>query len=60
MFTYEFISLRDTAKYKNDELNEVIRNGINSRYTMEFLDLWETLNNSDLKIRKIWKKWYGF
>lgn len=40
MFTYEFISLRDTAKYKNDELNEVIRNGINSRYTMKFLDLW--------------------
>lgn len=60
MFTYEFISLRDIAKYKNDELNEVIRNGINSRYTMKFLDLWETLNNSDLKIRKIWKKWYGF
>lgn len=41
----EFISLTDIAKYKSDEPNDVIRNWLRNRDTLEFLGLWESLNN---------------
>lgn len=48
-FENEFISLTDIARYKSDEPNDVIRNWIRNRDTMEFLGLWESLHNSEFK-----------
>ena len=48
-FQNDFISLTDIAKYKSDEPNEVIRNWMRSKDTIEFLGLWEVLNNPGFK-----------
>ena len=46
----DYISLTDIAKYKNTkEANEIIRNWLRNRNTIEFLGLWEKLNNKDFK-----------
>ena len=45
----EFISLTDIAKYKSNAPNDVIKNWMRSRETLEFLGLWETLHNPDFK-----------
>ena len=45
----EFISLTDIARYKSDEPNDVIKNWLRNRETLEFLGLWESLNNPDFK-----------
>ena len=44
----DFISLTDIAKYKNpDHADDVIRNWLRNRNTIEFLGIWERLNNPD-------------
>ncbi len=48
-FQNEFISLTDIAKYKSDDPNDVIKNWMRSRDTVEFLGLWETLHNPNFK-----------
>ena len=48
-FQNEFISLTDIAKYKSNAPNDVIKNWMRSRETLEFLGLWETLHNPDFK-----------
>ena len=48
-FQNEFISLTDIAKYKSDDPNAVIQNWMRNRDVLEFLGLWESLNNSDFK-----------
>lgn len=45
----DYISLTDIAKYKSDEPNDVIRNWMRSKDTIEFLGLWEQLNNPNFK-----------
>ena len=45
----EFISLTDIAKYKSDMPHDVIKNWMRSLETIEFLGLWERLNNPDFK-----------
>ena len=46
----DYISLTDIAKYKEDsEANEIIRNWMRNRNTIEFLGLWEHLYNPDFK-----------
>lgn len=46
----DYISLTDLAKYKNSESpNEVIRNWLRNRMTIEYLGVWETLYNPDFK-----------
>lgn len=45
----DFISLTDIAKYKSDEPNEVIRNWLRAKDTIEFLGLWEMLHNPNFK-----------
>lgn len=45
----DYISLTDIAKYISDEPNDVIRNCMKSKDTIEFLDLLEQLNNPNLK-----------
>ncbi|MFV0517401.1 MAG: KilA-N domain-containing protein [Aminipila sp.] len=47
----DYISLTDIAKYKNSEFPaDVIKNWLRNRSTIEFLGLWEQLNNSDFKL----------
>ena len=48
-FQNEYISLTDIAKYKSDEPNDVIKNWMRNRDTIEFLGLWESLHNQDFK-----------
>jgi len=46
----DFISLTDIAKYRNQlEPFSVINNWIRARSTIEYLGLWEKLNNHDFK-----------
>ena len=46
----DFISLTDIAKAKNpDEPKDVVKNWLRSKTTIEFLGLWEKINNSDFK-----------
>ena len=46
---YEYISLTDIAKYKSEAPNDVIKNWMRNRETLEFLGLWESLHNPDFK-----------
>ncbi len=44
----DFVSLTDIAKYKNqDEPRYVIQNWMKTRFSIEFLWLWEILNNKN-------------
>ena len=46
----DFISLTDIALNKNaEEPKDVVKNWMRSRTTIEFLGLWEQLNNPDFK-----------
>ena len=46
----DYISLTDIAKYKDEkEANEIIRNWLRNRNSIEFLGLWEKLYNPDFK-----------
>ena len=45
-FKNDYISLTDIARYKNsDDPRFVIQNWMRNRNTLEFIGLWETLNN---------------
>ena len=43
--TDDYISLTDIAKYKSDDSSATIQNWMRRRDTIEFLGLWEALNN---------------
>ena len=44
----DYICITDIAKYKDPERSdEIIRNWIRNRNTIEFLGIWEQLNNPD-------------
>jgi len=46
----DYISLTDIAKYKNaTNADDVIKNWMRNRNTIELLGFWETLNNPDFK-----------
>lgn len=45
----DHISLTDIARYRSDEPTAVISNRMRSKDTIEFLELWEQLNNPDFK-----------
>jgi len=46
----EYICITDIAKYKNsDRTDDLIRNWLRNRNTIEFLGIWEQLNNPDFK-----------
>ena len=45
----DYISLTDIARYKNDAPDDVIKNWMRNRDTIEFLGLWEQLNNPEFK-----------
>jgi hypothetical protein len=47
---YSYISLTDIAKYRNQvEPFAVINNWLRTRSTLDFVGLWEKLNNPDFK-----------
>ena len=47
----DFISLTDMAKYKNIQATGlVISHWLSTRYTVEFLGIWETMNNPDFNV----------
>jgi len=41
----DYISLTDIARFKNKRTDDVIRNWLRTRNTLEFLGLWEKINN---------------
>src|SRR5690606_34087975 len=46
----DYISLTDIARYKNpSEPKDVVKNWMRSRTTIEFIGLWEHLNNPNFK-----------
>ena len=46
----EYICITDIAKYKNQKRSDdLIRNWLRNRNTIEFLGIWEQLNNPDFK-----------
>lgn len=46
----DYISLTDIARYRNpEEPKDVVKNWMRNRSTIEFLGLWEQLNNPDFK-----------
>jgi KilA-N domain len=47
----DYISLTDIAKHRNpDTPADIVKNWLRSRSTIEFLGLWEQLNNPDFKL----------
>jgi len=47
----DFISLTDIAKYKNiDAPADIVKNWMRNRSTIDFIGLWEKLNNPDFKL----------
>ncbi len=49
-FKNDYISLTDIARYKNNhEPKDVVKNWLRVRDTIEFLGLWETINNPNFK-----------
>lgn len=47
----DYISLTDIAKYRNSNAPaDIVKNWLRSRSTIEFLGLWERLNNPDFKL----------
>lgn len=46
----EYISLTDIARYKNaEEPKDVVKNWLRNKNTLEFLGLWERINNPEFK-----------
>jgi hypothetical protein len=47
---FDYISLTDIAKYRSfSETDDIIKNWIRNRSTVEYLGLWEKLNNPNFK-----------
>lgn len=47
----DYISITDIARYRNSEAPaDVVKNWLRNRSTIEFLGLWEKLNNSQFKL----------
>jgi hypothetical protein len=45
----DFISLTDIARFKSEDPSAVISNWMRNRNTIEYLGIWETLNNPEFK-----------
>ena len=47
----DYISLTDIARYKNADFTaDVVKNWMRNRSTIEFLGVWEQINNSNFKL----------
>lgn len=45
----DYISLTDIARYKSDHPDDVVKNWLRNRSTIEFLGVWESLHNPSFK-----------
>ena len=45
----DYISLTDIARYKDTRTDDIIKNWLRNRTTIEFLGIWETINNPHFK-----------
>lgn len=45
----DYISITDIAKYKSDAPDDVVKNWMRNRETIEYLGLWEQINNPGFK-----------
>lgn len=49
-FRNDYVSLTDIARYKNkEEPKDVVKNWLRVKNTIEFLGLWESINNPNFK-----------
>ena len=49
-FKNDYVSLTDIARYKNkEEPKDVVKNWLRVKNTIEFLGLWESINNPNFK-----------
>ncbi|MDW3988265.1 KilA-N domain-containing protein [Staphylococcus saprophyticus] len=46
----DYISLTDIARYKSDTPADVIKTWLRSKDTIQFLGVWESINNPDFKV----------
>ncbi len=46
----DYISLTDIAKYKNSEAGLVISHWLSTRFAIEFMGIWEQINNPNFKV----------
>ncbi len=46
----DYISLTDIAKYKNSEAGLVISHWLSTRFTLEFMGIWEQMYNPNFKV----------
>lgn len=46
----DYISLTDIAKYKNPEAGLVISHWLSTRFAIEFMGIWERINNPNFKV----------
>lgn len=46
----DYISLTDIARYKNSEAGLVISHWLSTRFTVEFMGIWEQMHNPDFKV----------
>ena len=52
----EYICITDIARYKSaDRTDVIIGNWLRNRNTIEFLGIWEQLNNPDFKVSAQYK-----
>lgn len=51
----DFICLTDIARFKSvDRFDDLIRNWLRNRNTVEFLGVWERLNKATFAITRAW------
>jgi len=48
--TDDYISLTDIAKHKNSEAGLVISHWLSTRFAIEFMGIWERINNPNFKV----------
>lgn len=48
--TEDYISLTDIAKHKNSEAGLVISHWLSTRFAIEFMGIWERINNPNFKV----------
>ena len=46
----DYVSLTDLARYKNEQTGLVISHWLSTRFAIEFLGIWERINNPDFNV----------
>ena len=51
----DFISLTDMAKFKGEETGIIIANWLTTKFTLEFIGIWEEMNNPNFNLMEFHK-----